>query len=102
MGPDLYPLFGKMATPIKVAVLDDYQGFAEPIFKKLDPSSFEVIIFRDTLLPYNHPDTPQDVKDELVSRLEPFQVICMPSPPYHRIFSMRKHTAEKAELAQAR
>lgn len=66
----------KMAGPIKVAVLDDYQGFAEPVFKKLDPRNFEVTIFRDTLLPYDHPDTPQDVKDKLVSRLEPFKVIC--------------------------
>lgn len=65
-----------MTSLIKVAVLDDYQGFAEPIFKKLDPSIFEVTIFRDTLLPYNHPDTPEDVKDQLVRRLEPFQVIC--------------------------
>ncbi|KAJ9150465.1 D-isomer-specific 2-hydroxyacid dehydrogenase-like protein [Pleurostoma richardsiae] len=61
--------------PIRVAVLDDYQGFAEPHFKVLDPKSYEVTIFRDTLLPYNHPDTPQSVKDQLVQRLEPFTVI---------------------------
>lgn len=70
----------KMAGPVKVAVLDDYQGFAEPIFKKLDSSKFEVTIFRDTLLPYNHPDTPQEEKDKLVNRLEPFQVICTSLP----------------------
>lgn len=69
-----------MAGPIKVAVLDDYQGFAEPIFKKLDASKFDVTIFRDTLLPYNHPATPQDEKDKLVARLEPFPVICISSP----------------------
>jgi len=68
---------GNMASsgPIRVAVLDDYQGFAEPHFKVLDPKSYEVTIFRDTLLPYNHPDTPQSVKDQLVQRLEPFTVI---------------------------
>lgn len=70
-----------MAAPIKVAVLDDYQGFADPIFKKIDPSKFQVTIFRDTLLPYNHPNTPQDEKDKLASRLEPFAVICEPLLP---------------------
>ncbi|KAL1882119.1 hypothetical protein VTK73DRAFT_2210 [Phialemonium thermophilum] len=65
-----------MATPIKVAVLDDYQGKAEQHFKDLDPASHQVVVFRDTLLPYNHPATPQHVKDELAKRLEPFNVIC--------------------------
>ncbi|KAF3764247.1 hypothetical protein M406DRAFT_291298 [Cryphonectria parasitica EP155] len=65
-----------MANAVKVAVLDDYQGFAEPIFQKLDPNKFQVTIFRDTLLPYNHPNTPQDEKDKLVARLEPFPIIC--------------------------
>lgn len=70
-----------MAGPIKIAVLDDYQGFAEPIFDKLDASKFDVTIFRDTLLPYNHPATPQDEQDKLVARLEPFPVICTNPPP---------------------
>lgn len=61
---------------IKVAVLDDYLNFAEPIFKKLDAAKFEVTIFRDTLLPYAHPNTPQDEKDKLIERLQPFPVIC--------------------------
>jgi len=60
---------------IKVAVLDDYQGEAGPSFDVLDKTAYEVTIFRDTLLPYNHPDTPQDDKDELAKRLEPFHVI---------------------------
>ncbi|AEO69933.1 uncharacterized protein THITE_2155971 [Thermothielavioides terrestris NRRL 8126] len=64
-----------MSAPIRVAVLDDYQGISEPKFKALDPSKYEVTFFKDTLLPYNHPDTPQDVKDKLVARLEPFTVI---------------------------
>lgn len=63
-------------APQKVAVLDDYQGVSEPHFAKLDPSQFEVSQFKDTLLPYNHPDTPQSAKDELVQRLEPFDIIC--------------------------
>lgn len=67
-----------MAPPLKIAVLDDYQGISEPIFKKAlgDSSEHEVTIFRDTLLPYNRPDTPQAAKYELVKRLEPFTVIC--------------------------
>ena len=69
-----------MAPRHKVAVLDDYQNISEPVFDTLDPSVYEVTIFRDTLLPYNHPDTPQDVKDQLVQRLEPFEIIGMPRP----------------------
>jgi hypothetical protein len=65
-----------MPAPIRVAVLDDYQGISEPKFKSLDPAKYEVTFFRDTLLPYNHPDTPQEVKDKLATRLEPFTVIC--------------------------
>ena len=64
-----------MSPPIKVAVLDDYQGISEPKFKALDPSKYEVSYFKDTLLPYNHPSTPQDVKDKLVKRLESFAVV---------------------------
>lgn len=63
-------------TQLKVAVLDDYQGVSEPHFSKLDKSLFDVTTFKDTLLPYNHPETPEYVKDALVSRLEPFDVIC--------------------------
>ncbi|KAK1752587.1 hypothetical protein QBC47DRAFT_416235 [Echria macrotheca] len=62
-------------APIKIAVLDDYQGISIPKFRALDPSKFETSWFPDTLLPYNHPNTPQHVKDELVKRLEPFEII---------------------------
>jgi hypothetical protein len=75
-----------MSAPIRVAVLDDYQGISEPKFKALDPSKYEVTFFKDTLLPYNHPDTPQDVKDKLVARLEPFTVIC-PCPYFFPLAS---------------
>ncbi|KAK4097954.1 hypothetical protein N658DRAFT_257021 [Parathielavia hyrcaniae] len=64
-----------MSAPVKIAVLDDYQGISEPKFRALDPAKYEVSFFKDTLLPYNHPDTPQSVKDQLVTRLEPFTVI---------------------------
>ena len=63
-------------APIKVAVLDDYQGISESKFNALDPTKYEVSYFKDTLRPYNHPQTPQEVKDKLVARLEPFEVIC--------------------------
>lgn len=61
----------------KVAVLDDYQGLSRTQFSKLDSSTYDVTIFNDTLLPYNCADTPQSVKDALVKRLEPFQIICI-------------------------
>lgn len=64
-------------APIKIAVLDDYQGFADKPFSQLDSSKYNVTSLKDTLLPYNHVDTPQSVKDELVKRLEPYEIISM-------------------------
>jgi phosphoglycerate dehydrogenase-like enzyme len=61
-------------TPINLAILDDYQDVARSHFIPLK-QHFEVTVFRDTLLPYNHPSTPDHVKQELVKRLEPFTVI---------------------------
>ncbi|KAI1209710.1 D-isomer-specific 2-hydroxyacid dehydrogenase-like protein [Annulohypoxylon truncatum] len=75
-------------APIKIAVLDDYPKSSVPVFEKLQPLGFQVTTFTDTLLPYNHPNTPQDVKDELVKRLEPFDIIS----------SMRERTPFPAEL----
>ncbi|KAI0474115.1 D-isomer specific 2-hydroxyacid dehydrogenase [Xylariaceae sp. FL0804] len=63
-------------SPLKIAVLDDYQELSKPHFDGLRTSGNEVTIFTDTLLPYNHPDTPEAEKDALVRRLEPFSVIC--------------------------
>ncbi|KAK3299909.1 D-isomer specific 2-hydroxyacid dehydrogenase [Chaetomium fimeti] len=77
-----------MSRPVKVAVLDDYQGISEPKFKALDPSKYDVSFFKDTLRPYNRPDTPQDVKGNLVARLEPFTVIS----------TMRERTPFPSEL----
>ncbi|KAB5578605.1 D-isomer specific 2-hydroxyacid dehydrogenase [Coniochaeta sp. 2T2.1] len=62
-------------SQFKIAVLDDYQGLSVPHFKELESARYEVTVFKDTLLPYNHPDTPQSVKDDLVKRLEPFEII---------------------------
>ncbi|KAK2589410.1 hypothetical protein QQS21_012914 [Conoideocrella luteorostrata] len=75
---------------VNVAVLDDYQGFANTHFSSLDPSNFTVKYFTETLRPYNHPDTSQNVKDELVQRLEPFEVIA----------TMRERTPFPRELIQ--
>ncbi|KAF4124974.1 Phosphoglycerate dehydrogenase or related dehydrogenase [Geosmithia morbida] len=76
----------------RVAVLDDYQGLAETRFAKLDASRYDVTYFRDTLLPYDHPDTPQSVKDELVQRLEPFGIICIPPPSPSHCIPLLSHT----------
>lgn len=59
---------------LKVAVLDDYQDVSQKYFNKFG-DEFEFQYFKDTLLSYSHPDTPQDVKDQLVKRLEPFHII---------------------------
>jgi phosphoglycerate dehydrogenase-like enzyme len=61
-------------TPMKLAILDDYQGIAAPHFEHLKPT-FDITVFRDTLLPYNNPSTPENVKQELVDRLRPFTII---------------------------
>lgn len=61
---------------LKIAVLDDYLETSEKYFKTIG-NEYEVTYFKDTLLPYSHADTPQSAKDELVQRLEPFQIISM-------------------------
>lgn len=66
-------------TQLNIAVLDDYSGISESHFSKLDSSKYRVTQFTETLLPYHQPETPQSVKDELVQRLESFDVICMTS-----------------------
>lgn len=65
----------------KVAVLDDYQEFSKPHFSRLRDAGYDITTYTDTLLPYNHPDTPQEAKDALVKRLEPFTIICGSSSP---------------------
>jgi hypothetical protein len=65
-----------MASIMRVAILDDYQDFSKSIFSALDPSAYGVTVFKDTLRPYNHADTPDSEKDELVARLKDFEIIC--------------------------
>lgn len=74
-------------APIKLAILDDYQGIATKHFEPLKPA-FAIASFPDTLLPYNHPSTPDEIKKQLVERLKPFTVIS----------SMRERTPFPAEL----
>ncbi|KAL9480518.1 hypothetical protein ACSS6W_005304 [Trichoderma asperelloides] len=62
------------AKRLKIAVLDDYQRASEPYLAKFK-DDHEIVYFPDTLPPYNGADTPQSVKDALVKRLEPFNVI---------------------------
>jgi len=76
-------------SPIKIAILDDYQGIAAPHFKSLAPA-FEITTFRDTLLPYNHAATPASVKQELEERLKPFTIVS----------SMRERTPFPAALLE--
>lgn len=67
----------KMAVKrLKIAVLDDYQRASEP-YLAMFKDDHEIVYFPDTLPPYNGADTPQSVKDALVKRLEPFNVISM-------------------------
>ncbi|EXA31555.1 hypothetical protein BFJ63_vAg16630 [Fusarium oxysporum f. sp. narcissi] len=77
-----------MAT--RVAVLDDYHGLASSHFAKLDPSQYAIQYFPATLRPYDHSDTPQAERDELVQRLEPFEVIA----------TMRERTPFPKELIE--
>jgi phosphoglycerate dehydrogenase-like enzyme len=74
-------------TPIKLAILDDYQGIAASHFESLKPA-FSITVYQDTLLPYNHPSTPQEIKQQLISRLKPYTVIS----------SMRERTPFPAAL----
>ncbi|KAL2270797.1 hypothetical protein VTJ83DRAFT_168 [Remersonia thermophila] len=75
-------------APIKVAVLDDYQGISEPKFRALDPAKFDVSFFPNTLPPYHHPGTSHETRDQIVARLEPFEVLC----------TMRERTPFPADL----
>ncbi|KAH7196604.1 D-isomer specific 2-hydroxyacid dehydrogenase [Fusarium flagelliforme] len=77
-------------APTKVAILDDYQGVANPYFAKLDSSKYEVVSLKDTALPYNHPDNTQSGRDALVEKLQPFEIIC----------TMRERTPFPAELIE--
>ena len=55
-------------TRIKVAVLDDYNDLSSSYLSQLH-DKLEISVFRDTILPSPDPSL-------LLSRLEPFQVLC--------------------------
>ncbi|EPE33360.1 NAD(P)-binding Rossmann-fold containing protein [Glarea lozoyensis ATCC 20868] len=74
---------------VKVAVLDDYAGTSKTYFETLEPG-FKFEWFSDTLPPYNHPDTTDDVKKQIVNRLKPFTIVS----------SMRERTPFPRELLQ--
>lgn len=76
--------------PIKLAILDDYQGTAAQHFEVLKPA-FEITTFRDTLPAFNHPSTPESTKQELIARLKPFTVIS----------TMRERTPFPSELLKS-
>ncbi|KAA8575736.1 hypothetical protein EYC84_004845 [Monilinia fructicola] len=76
-------------SPIKLAILDDYQGIASKYFESLK-LNFEITTFPDTLPPYNDPSTSEDVKNQLVERLRPFPIIS----------SMRERTPFPASLLE--
>ncbi|PFH59428.1 hypothetical protein XA68_12405 [Ophiocordyceps unilateralis] len=59
----------------QVAVLDDYHGLASSHFDKLNKLIYDVKYFPETLRSFSHADTSQAERDELVKRLEPFEVI---------------------------
>ncbi|KAJ2985943.1 hypothetical protein NUW58_g5265 [Xylaria curta] len=63
-----------------IAILDDYQGISKVPFEQLRAAGYQVTTFTDTLPAYNHPETRQDAKESLVSRLEPFNIICKFTP----------------------
>ncbi|KAK0130458.1 hypothetical protein ONS96_000977 [Cadophora gregata f. sp. sojae] len=76
--------------PIKLAILDDYQGIAPKHFESLKPT-FEITTFQDTLPAFNNPTTPESTKQELITRLKPFTVIS----------SMRERTPFPADLLKS-
>lgn len=76
--------------PIKLAILDDYQGIAAKHFESLKPS-FEITTFQDTLPAFNNPSNPESTKQELITRLKPFTVIS----------SMRERTPFPADLLKS-
>ncbi|CZT46723.1 probable glyoxylate reductase [Rhynchosporium secalis] len=76
--------------PIRLAILDDYQGIAPKHFESLKPT-FETTTFQDTLPAFNAPSTPESTKQELITRLKPFTVIS----------SMRERTPFPAELLKS-
>lgn len=64
-----------MTTPIRVAVLDDYQDAARPQLTSLKSPDFEISYLPQTLPSFAHPATTPANKALLIERLQPFNVI---------------------------
>ncbi|KAF2202192.1 hypothetical protein GQ43DRAFT_462583 [Delitschia confertaspora ATCC 74209] len=64
-----------MASPLKLAILDDYHHIATKYFSHLDPSKASITVFHDTLPAYDHPATGNAERQALVERLKPFTVL---------------------------
>lgn len=65
------PRLGKMSSPIKVAILDDYQDIATPKFEHLVKSNkISLTLFPQTLNIRN-----ADEREAQIKRLQPFEVI---------------------------
>jgi lactate dehydrogenase-like 2-hydroxyacid dehydrogenase len=79
-----------IATPVKIAVLDDYHNIAAQHFAHIDKSKLDIKIFKDTLPAYSHPGTSDADKRALVDRLKPFSVLS----------TMRERTALTTELLE--
>jgi lactate dehydrogenase-like 2-hydroxyacid dehydrogenase len=58
-----------LPRPIKVAILDDYQGLSASHLSGFSASEFEFTHFPETLSPYPDPQP-------LIERLEEFPIIC--------------------------
>lgn len=78
------------ATPIKVAVLDDYHNIAAQHFAHINKSKVDITVLNDTLPAYSHPKTSDADRKALVERLKPFSVLS----------TMRERTALTSELLQ--
>jgi lactate dehydrogenase-like 2-hydroxyacid dehydrogenase len=62
-------------SSVKIAVLDDYQNIHKPYFDPLVSSNVTIDAYPDTLPNFSHPKTTSAQKDELISRLKPYEVI---------------------------
>lgn len=79
-----------MSAKTKVAVLDDYQSLSKEPLSQFDISSFDITTFKAPFAPYNHSTTTSTQQKELVSALQPFDIIS----------TMRERTPFPAELIQ--
>lgn len=58
-----------------MAILDDYLGIASAHFAHIPSSTLSVTSFADALPPFNHPQTAESSKRQIIDRLKPFTVL---------------------------